>query len=93
MSEYVTVEVDFAEDPDIADLLVNQVLTQADEELYASAQAGDEGSPLAQMLFAAVDGIKALTIAEDCLTITRDPAFPWETIIDEVRDVLRDWYL
>ena len=93
MSEYVTVEVEFAEDPDIADLLVNQILTQADEEVYASAQAGDEGSPLAQMLFAAVDGINALTIAEDCLTIRRDPAFPWETIIDEVRDALRDWYL
>ncbi len=93
MSEYVTVEVEFGEDPHTADLLVNQILTQADEEIYASAGAGDEGSPLAQMLFAAVDGIKALTIAEDCLTITRDPSFPWETIIDEVRDALRDWYL
>lgn len=93
MSEYVTVEVEFTEDPDIADLFVNQILTQADEEVYSSAGAGDEGSPLAQMLFAAVDGIKALTIAEDCLTITRDPVFPWESIIDEVRDALRDWYL
>ncbi|MCY4018773.1 MAG: NifU N-terminal domain-containing protein [Chloroflexi bacterium] len=93
MSEYVTVIFEFGEDPHTADLLVNQILTRADEEVYASAQAGDEGSPLAQMLFAAVDGIKALTIVEDCLTITRDPAFPWEAIIDEVRDALRDWYL
>ncbi len=93
MSEYVTVEVEFTDDPDIMDLFVNQILTGADEEVYASAQAGDEGSPLAQMLFAAADGIQALTIAEDCLTITRDPMFPWETIIDELRDALRDWYL
>ncbi len=93
MSEYVMVEVEFSDDPDIADLYVNQILTQAETEVYASAKAGDEGSPLAQMLFAAADGIKALTIAEDCLTITRDTLFPWETIIDEVRDALRDWYL
>ena len=93
MSEYVTVEVEFTEDRDIADLLVNQILTHADEEIYANAQAGEVGSPLAQMLFAAVDGIKQLTIAKNCLTITRDATFPWESIIDEVRDALRDWYL
>lgn len=93
MSEYVTVEVEFGDDPNSADLYVNQTLTLADEESYASAQAGDEGSPLAQMLFAAVDGILALRIMPDCLTIRRDPAIPWEAIIDEVRDALRDWYL
>ena len=93
MSEYVTVDVEFADEPDIADLYINQVLTHDSVEEYANPSAGEIGSPLAQMLFVAVDGMQALTIAEDCLTIRRDPSFPWESILDEVRDALRDWYL
>ena len=93
MSEYVTVDLEFADHPDVADLYINQPLTDQDEEVYESPTAGDLGSPLAQMLFAAVDGIQQLTISQDCLTITRESDYPWETIIDEVRDALRDWYL
>ena len=93
MSEYVTVEVEYLDDPHAADLLVNQILTQENVETYASPSEGEVGSPLAQMLFAAVDGIREMTITEDCLTVTRDPSFPWEAIVDEIRDALRDWYL
>lgn len=93
MSEYVTVEVEYSDDPLVADLFINQVLTQDDEEIYVSPDEGEVGSPVAQMLFTAVDGIEKLVITEDCLTITRDETVPWESIIDEVRDALRDWYL
>ena len=93
MSEYVTVEVEFSEDPDVVDLYINQTLTEQSEEHYANPQQGDLGSPIAQMLFAAVDGIKTLTITEDRLAITREGGYPWEAIIDDVRDALRDWYL
>ena len=93
MSEYVTVEVEYGDDANIAELYVNQALTNQGEERYENPAAGDLGSPIAQMLYAAVDGINCLTISEDCLTIQRDPDFPWEAIIDEVRDALRDWYL
>ena len=93
MSEYVTVEVEFGDDPNVAELYVNQTLTEAGEERYLNPQAGDLGSPIAQLLFAAVDGIQMLTIESDRLTITRAPDYPWEAIIDETRDALRDWYL
>ena len=93
MSEYVTVEVEYSDDPNVAELYINQTLTDAEEERYADANAGDFGSPIAQLLFNAVDGIEALTIAPDLLTITRAPDQPWEAIIDEVRDALRDWFL
>lgn len=93
MSEYVTVAVEFTEDSEVVDLFINQILTHEGEEHYATPQEGEVGSPVAQMLFVAVDGIQKLTIAENCLTITRIPEFPWESIIDEVRDALRDWYL
>ncbi|MCY4464853.1 MAG: NifU N-terminal domain-containing protein [Chloroflexi bacterium] len=93
MSEYVTIEVEPGEHPDIAELVVNQLLATHGVEQYACPDEGDLGSPLAQMLFAAVDGIDQLTIHEDCLIIRRRPDQPWEFIIDEVRDALRDWYL
>ena len=93
MSEYVTVEVEFGEDADVVDLYINQTLTVNDEEHYANSEQGDLGSPIAQMLFAAVDGIQMLTITKDRLTITREAGYPWEAIVDDVRDALRDWYL
>lgn len=93
MSEYVTVDVEFNDDPDVAELYINQALTDLEEERYINPQAGDLGSPIAQLLFAAVDGIQMLTIERDRLTIRRAPDHPWEAIIDETRDALRDWYL
>jgi len=93
MSEYVTIEVEYTDNPDVADLFINQVLTRDEEEIYNSLEEGEVGTPIAQMLFMAVDGIRRLVITEDCLTITREEGMPWEAIIDEVRDALRDWYL
>ncbi len=93
MSEYVTIEVEFSDDPTLAELFINQDLTEADEEFYASPHEGDQGSPIAQLLFSAVDGIQKLTITRHQITITRAPGQPWEAIIDEVRDALRDWFL
>ena len=93
MSEYVTVEIEFSDDPETADLFINQLLTEADGEHYDCPAEGDLGSPIAQMLFAAADGIQKLTISRDCLTITRQADYPWETLIAEVRLALRDWYL
>ena len=93
MSEYVTVDIEFGDDPYVIELYVNQRLTEACLERYNSPSEGDLGSPIAQLLFAAVDGIKKLTITENCLTITRSPDQPWEAIIDDVRDALRDWFL
>ena len=93
MSEYVTVETERTNKPDVLNIIVNQTLTADDEEIYENAEEGDEGSTLAQALFIAVEGIRALTITEDTLTITRDPDVTWEDLVDEVRDVLRDFFL
>lgn len=93
MSEYFTFEVEPTADPNVRDLLTNQTLTEEDEEYYASPEEGEEGSPIAQMLFSGVEGIQALRIVGDTLTVTRDPDVPWEYIIDEIRDALRDFFL
>ncbi|GAB4322835.1 MAG: hypothetical protein Kow00117_11530 [Phototrophicales bacterium] len=93
MSEYFTVDIQTTTDPDIVELITNQTLTDQDEEVYPTPQAGEVGSPIAQAIFFAVDGIQALTLVEDTLIVTRQPGFSWETIIDEIRDVLRDFFL
>ncbi len=92
MSEYVTVESRPTSSPDVLEIVTNQTLTEDDPEIYDSPEAGDEGSPLAQTLFG-VAGIRALTITESTLRITRDPDTAWEDIVDEVRDALRDFFL
>ena len=93
MSEYVTVETNPTSDPDVLEIVTNQTLTERDTEIYESYDAGDEGSPIAQMLFNGVAGIEALTITRHTLTITRTPDTVWEDLIDDVRDALRDFFL
>lgn len=93
MSEYVTVEMEPTGDPDVIELVTNQTLTSAESEVYADYDAGSVGSPIAQMLFEGVPGIRALTITSDSLLITREPDFTWEEIVDDVRDALRDFFL
>jgi hypothetical protein len=93
VSEYFTMEVEPTGDPNTYELITNQVLTDHDEEVYESPDEGEEGSPIAQLLFGAVEGILELTIVGDTLTITRDPDVPWEYIVSEVRDALRDFFL
>ena len=93
MSEYVKVEPEPTDDPDVMELYVNQTLTSGAEEIYETPDDGEMGSPIAQMLFDGIDGINSLIIREDCLVVTRDPKIPWEDIIDEIRDALRDFFL
>ena len=93
MSEYFTMEVEPTGDPNTYEFITNQVLTDHDEEVYESPDEGEEGSPIAQMLFSAIEGILELTIVGDTLTVTRDPDVTWEYIIGEVRDALRDFFL
>jgi hypothetical protein len=92
MSEYVTVHSETTADPHVIEILTNQHLADS-QEVYLDAEAGSAGSPIAQMLFEGVPGIRALTIWEDSLLLTRDPDYPWEAIVDDVRDALRDFFL
>ncbi|MBI1278593.1 MAG: hypothetical protein GC179_10750 [Anaerolineaceae bacterium] len=93
MSEYVTVETQTTDNPDVLEFITNQKIALEGDEVYENFEQGDVGSPIAQMLFNGVRGIQALTISGGDLLITRDPVVPWEEIIDEVRDALRDFFL
>ncbi|MBZ0301168.1 MAG: NifU N-terminal domain-containing protein [Anaerolineae bacterium] len=93
MSEYVKIETEPTGDPDVLEIITNQVLTTAETERYPTFDEGNVGSPIAQMLFDGVPGIRALTITPDTLVVTRDPDTAWEEIVDDVRDALRDFFL
>lgn len=93
MSEYVTIETRATDDPDALEIITNQRLTDQEAEIYPDFASGDEGSPIAQMLFNGVSGLRALTITPHALRVMRDPAVAWEEIVDEVRDALRDFFL
>ena len=57
-------------------------------------KSGEIGSPIAQMLFT---GCGWHSKTDDYRRLSdhypRYFDIPWESIIDEVRDALRDWYL
>ena len=93
MSEYFTIETQFTDDPDVIEIITSETLTDTNEEVYHTPEEGEFGSPVAQTLFFGVDGILALTIVDDTLIVRRDPAYAWETMVDEIRDVLRDFFL
>lgn len=94
MSEYVTVNAQSTDDPAVLCIITNQQLTEINVvEVYHTPEEGNEGSTIAQTLFHAVDGIRALRIDLHSLTITREPDISWETLVDDVRDVLRDFFL
>ncbi len=93
MSEYVTIDARATSNPDVIEIITNQTLTDAGEEIYHTFEAGDQGSPIAQMLFNGVTGVAGLVITRTTLTIIRQPHVPWEGIIDDVRDALRDFFL
>ncbi|GAB1422359.1 hypothetical protein MASR2M15_25890 [Anaerolineales bacterium] len=92
MSEYVSLQVEYSDDPAEIEIKINQRLTDMEQEMYASIEEGELGSPIAQMLFQ-IEGIRAMTIYPDTLIIWRELDTAWEIIVDEVRDALRDFYL
>jgi hypothetical protein len=93
MSEYFTLEAETTDNPDMMALWVNQTLTDSAPEIYADADEGEAGTPIAQILFLDLDGVAALIVHEDHLLVTRQSDVPWERLVDDIRDALRDFFL
>ncbi len=92
MSEYIKVQVEYADDPDQVRLVTNLNLAPDGPESYASPADGDEGSPLAQTLFG-IGGISALNIEGGSLFVRRDPGIEWPPLIDDITEALKDFFL
>lgn len=92
MSEYITLDFEPSDRPNVVLVKTNQQLAPDGTEVYPDIDSGDEGSPLAQMLFS-IDGVLALTLDTSAMTITYAPDCQLFTLIDEVRAVLTDFFL
>ena len=92
MSEYITIETEATDDPDVLIIQTNQQLTLEDEEVYLDAESGGGGSPLAQTLFE-IKGVIALTFEGTDLIVTRHPDVEWPNLIDEISAALKDFFL
>lgn len=47
------------------------------------------GDPLAERLFG-VDGVEALLLVDNFITVTKDEGRAWEELVGEVREAIRD---
>lgn len=92
MPELLTIDIETTSDKDVMIFHTNQTLTEEDEEVYRSADEGESGSSLAQILFFDIDGVARLTIKPDYLVIRRERGADWDTLMDDIRDVLKDFF-
>ncbi len=91
MTEYIEIEPETTDDPAVMRLATNLTLSEG-REVYHSPQEGEEGSALAQALFA-MPGLAALTIDGSELLIRCAPGVEWHDLIEDVSDALRDFFL
>ena len=92
MSEYIDIEIEIGDDGRHIYMYTNLKLADDGPETYASAEALEEGSPVAQTL-AAIEGITQLHIEAGELIITPDPEAATHTIIADVSAALKDFFL
>lgn len=92
MSEYIEIEQEETDNPNVLILETNIKLTVDEIERYDSAESMLEGSPFAQAL-AYIPGIVQLEIEDDTITLTRAPEFEWYTITEDIKAALVDFFL
>lgn len=92
MSEYITIDTEPTDDPDVLIVETNQSLAPEGREDYPDAASGEEGSPLAQALFT-IEGIAALTLEGTTLIVRRAPEAEWFALMDEISAALKDFFL
>lgn len=92
MSEYIELNADLSGDPLVGVIETNLTLATDGDEVYASAEALLEGSPVAHAL-ANIPGIVRLVIERHALVITRDPDVEWYVIVEDVSAALKDFFL
>jgi hypothetical protein len=92
MSEYIEIETEIGDDDVSIVISTNLKLAEEGIEEYDSAEAMEEGSPLAQSL-SVVEGIVRLRIEAQDMIVTRDLQVPWHAIVADLLAALKDFFL
>ncbi len=81
------IEVEGTPNPNAAKFVVNATLSPEGSRSYFDA--GDaEGDALAERLFE-VEGVEALLIVDNFVTVTKEEGLEWAELVDDVKEVLR----
>lgn len=92
MSEYIEIEHEPGDDPDVMYVTTNVTLAEGAPEHYEEPAEMEEGSPVAQAL-AYVEGIRRLHLEGKSMTVTREPEMPWHIVMAEISTAIKDFFL
>ena len=92
MSEYIEIEHESGDDPDVMMIYTNVTLAEGAPEQYATLEEMEEGSPVAQAI-AYIEGVSALRLEGKTMTVTREPEMPWHIIVAEISTAIRSFFL
>lgn len=93
MTEYIDIKAEPTDDPEVVLIVTNLDLTAGGPpETYATPEEGDAGSPVAQAIFT-IPGVDWLRLEGRQATIRRTPDVEWHDLIEDVSDVLKDFFL
>lgn len=81
------VNVQGTPNPHAAKFTLSQPLPVDDSRSYFDADAA-AGDPLAERLFE-IDGVRALLMVDNFVTVTKDEDVEWEELVDEVTRAIR----
>lgn len=84
--EHDDIEVEGTPNPNAAKFVVEETLSSGGSRSYFDAEDA-EGDRLAERLLE-VEGVEALLIVDNFVTVTKREELEWAELVDEVKDVL-----
>ncbi|MCG8469022.1 MAG: NifU N-terminal domain-containing protein [Gemmatimonadetes bacterium] len=88
MSEDVQITVEGTPNPNAAKFVLDRDIPGEGSRSYFDADEATD-DPLASRLFE-VDGVRALLIVENFVTVTKDEELEWPDLVDDVEEALLD---
>lgn len=83
----VEIEVHGTPNPHAAKFTLSRSLPGEESRSYFDADSA-AGDPLAERLFQ-VDGVRALLMVDNFVTVTKEEAAEWEEMVEEVKEAIR----
>lgn len=90
MTQPLTVEVQPTPNIHAMKFIINRRVTEGRSQTFRSAQDA-AGHPLAGRLFG-IAGVVQVFLLNDFVTVTRDPAAAWETILGPAEGAIREYF-
>ena len=80
------IQVQGTPNPNAAKFVLDRAVTEGESRSYFDPESAED-DPLARRLFQ-VEGVRALLLADDFVTVTKSPDREWEELVPGVRKAL-----